>query len=122
MRKEYVCKICGYAFNGDEGCVEVQSIINPWHKEFHIYCPVCGAQSYEPSMTCKRCGESFRSKDLIGGWYCMDCINEMTNTHHEHAYIFENPEVLEDYAEWLHDRRAKNEDKPTADTTDASRC
>lgn len=102
MMPDFVCHVCGVAFNGDDGCHEVKSKVLPWFTEYEVSCPACGSQHYSPAHECQRCGGAFREEDLRGGYYCDDCLNEMMNQYHLKLYAQEN---ADDFAEWMHERR-----------------
>jgi len=97
---EYVCRVCKSVFNGEDGLYK-----NPFTTEFFVACPVCGSESVEQAEYCAECGEAFLPSQIRGGWYCDDCLDSMTTPYHMHQYIIEN---LDDFAEWMHDRRVRN--------------
>lgn len=73
----YKCVDCGHIF--DEG---EQAVNREWHDEipggFHedfAVCPICGGD-FEETMPCKKCGGAFLEDELIGSYYCEDCLKE----------------------------------------------
>ena len=104
----YICWHCGTAFDdetaGEE--INIHKEVHPWFVERFIACPACGSTRYEDAVKCRHCKRPFRLADLRGGWYCDECLAEITDTYHEHEFI---KAEIDCYADWLHERRQRNE-------------
>lgn len=114
MSDHFVCNRCGAVFSEDEAATEsfLHNEVRPMFTEHFLACPHCLSTDYEDAAYCYRCKEPKRYEDLKGGYYCIDCMRELRNPYHERLYVSEN---IDDFAEWLHERRAKN----NADEQDA---
>ena len=103
----YVCNHCGAVFDENDAATETfrHDEVRPTYTENFLVCPSCLSSDYDDAAYCYKCHEPYRYEHLKGGYYCVNCLNEMTSTRLERRYIREN---LDDYAEWLHEIRAKN--------------
>ena len=102
----YICYNCGTAFDEETARehLEFHREVKPWFVEKYLLCPVCGCDRYEDAVKCKKCKRPFRFSDLRGGYYCDDCIEEITNAVTEHEFI---KAEIDAYAEFLHERRSR---------------
>ena len=109
----FICNRCGAAFNEENAATESfrHTEVTPHFTENFLACPGCLSTDYEDAAFCYRCGEPKRYSDLRGGYYCDSCVREISSKPLESLYIREN---YDDYADWLHERRAKH----NADETD----
>jgi len=114
---DYVCDLCGAVFNESEAATETfrHDEVRPTYTESFVACPHCLTTQISDAAYCYRCRKPMKYEDLKGGYYCLDCLREITNRHHEHRYIWED---LDNYAEWLHEKRARNH----ADEEDYKLC
>ena len=103
----YVCEHCGAVFDENEAATETfrHAEVQPSYTESWIACPACLSTEVEDAAYCYRCRTPVRYKDLFGGYYCKDCMHDLRDRYHEHQYVGEN---LDDCAEWIHEKRAKN--------------
>lgn len=103
----YVCNRCNAVFSEDEAATEsfFHDEITPHYTENFLACPHCLSPDYEDAAYCYRCKSPMRYADLKGGYYCRECLSEISDPYHMKQYVLEN---LDDYAEWLHERRARN--------------
>lgn len=103
----FICNECGRVFSGDDSGTEefLHTEVRPHFVERYVVCPDCGSASYDDAVECCRCGEPRREEDLLGGYYCADCMADLRDAYHEREYVSEN---LDDYADWIHDRRQRN--------------
>ena len=103
---DYICHECGMAFDDETAMeqLEVHREVHPWFVEKFLACPACGSTRYEDAAHCRRCNKPYRAKELRGGYYCDDCISEITNTFTEHEFI---KAEIDAYAEYLHERRER---------------
>lgn len=103
----FVCNICGAVFSEDEAATETffHDEVRPTYVEKFIACPRCLQANYDEAAYCYRCKKPMRYESLKGGYYCKDCLRDISTKYHEHLYAIEN---ADDYAEWLHERRVKN--------------
>lgn len=76
----YKCIDCGHIFDDGE-----QSIIREYHDEIpggfyeeFAGCPICGG-GFEETASCEKCGGEFLPDELIGGYYCAECLREALN-------------------------------------------
>lgn len=104
MNDIYICNRCNAAFTADEAATETFHHNEYEHGGVEVFlaCPSCGSSDYDDAAYCAKCGNPFRYGDLRGGYYCDECIADMTNTHLEHEFIREE---IDCYAEWLHERK-----------------
>ena len=102
----YICNHCGAAFDEAQAATETfrHTEVHPSYTESFLVCPSCLSSDYEDAAYCYKCHNPFKYEQLKGGYYCVRCLNQMSSTKIERQYIREN---LDDYAEWLHERRAK---------------
>jgi len=112
----FVCNRCNRVFDESEAIYERfrHDEVRPIFTELIMTCPDCGAVDYETAAYCYKCGKPSRYGDLKGGYYCAECLDEMTNTYHMKLFIKEESDA---FAEWLFERR---QDKPKrgVDTND----
>ena len=110
----YVCNRCNAVFSEDEAATESfrHTEVRPTYTENFLACPACLSTDYDDAAYCYRCKQPVRYSELLGGYYCKSCMSDIRNRFSDNSYINEN---LNDYAEWLHERRAKN----NADEQDA---
>ena len=103
----YVCNRCNAVFSEDDAATETfrHDEVRPTFTENFLVCPHCLSADYDDAAYCYRCRTPVRYKDLFGGYYCKDCMHNIRDRYHEHQYVGEN---LDDYAEWIHEKRAKN--------------
>ena len=103
----YVCNRCGAVFSEDEAATETfrHEEIKPTFVERFMCCPHCLSADFEDAAYCYRCKRPMRYGDLKGGYYCKDCLKDITTSYHEHRFVMEN---LDEYAEYLHELRAMN--------------
>ena len=103
----YVCNRCGAVFSEDEAATETfrHDEVRPTFTENFLVCPSCLSADYDDAAYCYHCHKPMRYEDLKGGYYCKDCMHNIRDRYHEHQYVGEN---LDDYAEWIHEKRAKN--------------
>ena len=99
---DYICNFCGVSFSISDGCCENKNAVLRGVDKVTIRCPGCGAESYSVAYVCEECGDYFRYEDLVGGYYCDDCLERMSTPYHFKQYAREN---ADDFAEWMHDRR-----------------
>ena len=106
---DYICNRCGCTFDENSAFYEEfqHSEIRPCCKEVFMTCPCCGAADYEDAAYCYKCGRPFRYGDLRGGYYCDECVEELTDIYHEHQFIRSE---IDAYAEYLHE--CFGEEKP----------
>lgn len=73
----YKCLECGHIFDDGEQFVVIEH--HPYGdttaEERFAYCPICGGD-FEKTKSCKKCGGEFLDEELIGGYYCSDCLRE----------------------------------------------
>ena len=102
----FACNRCGTIFSEDEAATESfrHTEVQPSFTENFLACPACLSTDYDDAAYCYKCGEPKRYKDLKGGYYCMDCLREITTTHQKNRYIREN---IDDFADFIHAERAK---------------
>lgn len=102
----YVCNHCGSVFSEDEAATETfrHDEVRPTFTESWLICPSCLSSQCEDAAYCYKCQEPMRYEDLKGGYYCEKCLREITTVHSMRLFIKEN---IDDYAEWLHERRAR---------------
>jgi len=98
----YVCNRCGCTFDENEAFYEeFRHDEVPWGgKELFMTCPDCGAADFEDAAYCTRCGRPIKYGDLRGGYYCDECMEEITDIYHEHQFIRSE---IDAYAEYLHE-------------------
>ena len=103
----YICNKCGVVFSEDEAATESfrHTEIRPIYTEHFLVCPSCLSSDYEDAAYCYRCKQPHRYADLRGGYYCKTCLSDISNSYLEHQFIKEN---IDEYAEFLHERRVKN--------------
>lgn len=104
--RDFVCDDCGAKFNEDNAGEElfVHDEVRPRYVERFIKCPKCGSTRFEEAMYCKRCKEPFAEHELRGGYYCDECLEEITTPYHMKLFIKED---LDRFAEWMFLRRQK---------------
>ena len=102
-----VCENCGAVFDENDAAKETfrHTEIHPYFTESWVACPSCLSTDVEDAAYCYRCGEPVKYSDLVGGYYCKSCIREMRGRHSEALFVNEN---IDEFAEWLHERRVKN--------------
>lgn len=73
----YICTDCGHIFEDGEEAIREEK--HPYGdttaSEYFSVCPVCGGD-FETAQTCKKCGGAFLEGELIGGYYCEECLQE----------------------------------------------
>jgi hypothetical protein len=73
----YKCVDCGHIFDDGEEAIREEK--HPYGdttaSEYFSECPVCGGD-FETTHDCKKCGGAFLWDELIGGYYCEDCLKE----------------------------------------------
>lgn len=73
----YKCIDCGHIFEDGEEALREEK--HPYGSttasEYFSVCPVCGGD-FETAQTCKKCGGAFLEGELIGGYYCEDCLKK----------------------------------------------
>lgn len=109
----FVCNRCGAVFSEEDAATEsfFHDEVRPTFTEKFMACPRCLQVDYEDAAYCYRCKKPMRYSDLKGGYYCRDCVREITRANPvlEHKYALE---MIDDYAEYLHEIRARtNEDE-----------
>jgi hypothetical protein len=71
----FKCTECGHIF--EDGEQKTYAEHHPYGSttadEYFSVCPVCGGE-YEEAKTCKCCGGAFLEEELIGGYYCDECL------------------------------------------------
>ena len=71
----FKCADCGHIF--EDGEQKIYAEHHPYGDttadEYFSVCPVCGGD-YEEAKSCKCCGGAFLENELIGGYYCFDCL------------------------------------------------
>ena len=71
----FKCAECGHIF--EDGEQRTYAEHHPYGDttadEYFSVCPVCGGE-YEEAKSCKCCGGAFLEDELIGGYYCEDCL------------------------------------------------
>ena len=99
----YICNRCGSAFDENDAVYETfrHNEVVPGGDELFMTCPDCGNSDYESATLCCRCGEPLRNGDLIGGYYCEKCLNDMTTADLEHQFCLEQRDC---FAEFLHEK------------------
>lgn len=107
MAAHYVCNRCRAVFSEDEAATETfrHDEVRPTFVESFLCCPHCLSADFEDAAYCYKCKRPISYSNLKGGYYCPDCMKELRDPYHEHLYVGEN---LDDYAEWIHERRARN--------------
>lgn len=102
----YVCNRCGAVFSEDEAATETfrHDEIRPTYTEKFLVCPSCLSADYDDAANCYNCKRPMRYEKLKGGYYCRECLREMSTIPLMRQYIAED---LDSYAEWLHERRAR---------------
>lgn len=73
----FKCIDCGHIFeNGEEAIREER---HPYGSttasEYFSVCPICG-DDFETTQSCKKCGGEFLEDELIGGYYCEECLRK----------------------------------------------
>lgn len=104
---DFICNNCNATFNENNAFHEVQyhGEVHPGGTELIMTCPECGAVDYEEASYCHKCGDPFLYGDLAGGYYCRECMDELTTA--EAAVAFAKDEV-DCFAEFLHERMVDN--------------
>ena len=105
--RDFVCSDCGAKFNEDNAGEDlvVHDEVRPRFVERFIKCPQCGSTRFEDAVYCKRCKEPFVEHELRGGYYCDECLEEITTDHHLREFV---KCELDSFAEWMFLRRSKN--------------
>ena len=71
------CIDCGHIFDDGEEAIREEK--HPYGdttaSEYFSECPVCGGD-FEETVSCKKCGGAFLEDELIGSYYCEDCLKE----------------------------------------------
>lgn len=71
----FKCTECGHIF--EDGEQRTYAEHHPYGDttadEYFSVCPVCGGE-YEEAKSCKCCGGAFLEDELIGGYYCDECL------------------------------------------------
>lgn len=73
----FKCTECGHIFEEGEQAVRVEyhdEIPGGFHEDF-VSCPICGG-AFEETVSCKKCGGAFLADELIGGYYCDECLKK----------------------------------------------
>lgn len=73
----YKCTDCGHIFEEGEQAISREAhdeIPGGFHEDFAV-CPICGGD-FEETRSCKKCGGAFLDDELIGGYYCEDCLRK----------------------------------------------
>ena len=71
------CLDCGHIFDEGEQAINREyhdEIPGGFHEDFAV-CPICGGD-FEETMSCKKCRGAFLEGELIGGYYCEECLRE----------------------------------------------
>lgn len=97
----FVCE-CGCVFNDHSAFYERND------DALWMTCPECGRDTFETAAYCYRCGKPFRYGDLRGGYYCDECMDEMTEPYHMKQFI---KEEIDSFAEFLHEQRQDEQPK-----------
>lgn len=107
MHGEYICSVCGITFDDDSGGEELNhhNEVEPSYTERFLVCPACGSSIYEDAFHCYRCKRPFKHYELRGGYYCDECLEEITNRYLERKFI---KSEIDCYAEWLYSERKKS--------------
>ena len=105
--RDFVCSDCGGKFNEDNAGehLVVHDEVRPRFVERFIHCPYCKSTRFEDAVYCKRCKKPFAEHELRGGYYCDECLEEITTTSHMKEFIKGD---LDCFAEWMFLRRQKN--------------
>ena len=105
--KQFICNRCDRAFTEYEADTidERHDEVRPIFVEHFLCCPGCGSTDFGDAVECCRCHRPYRFTDLLGGYYCKECMEEMRNPYHERLFVDES---LDEFAEWLHERRQAN--------------
>ena len=71
----FKCTDCGHIFEDGEQrtFVERHPYGDTTADEYFSVCPVCGGE-YEEAKSCECCGGAFLEDELIGGYYCDECL------------------------------------------------
>lgn len=67
------CLECGHIFEDGEQKIRIEHHPEVHADEYVHVCPVCGGD-YEEAKRCKSCGGAFLEDELIGGYYCDECL------------------------------------------------
>lgn len=74
------CLDCGHIF--EEGEQATREERHPYGSttasEYFAVCPVCGGD-FEEAVRCEKCGGAFLEDELIGGYYCRECLRSAMN-------------------------------------------
>ena len=106
----YVCNHCNRVFSESEA-KRVTFLTDGLSGELAV-CPDCLNADYDDAAYCYHCKKPIRYENLKGGYYCTDCLRELSTVHLLRQYIKQD---LDSFAVWLHERRARYE----ADEQDA---
>lgn len=71
----YKCIDCGHIFDDGEQAASREyhdEIPGGFHEDF-ASCPICGGD-FEETVECKKCHGEFLPDELIGGYYCEECL------------------------------------------------
>ena len=73
----FKCTDCGHIFEDGEQrtFVERHPYGDTTADEYFSVCPVCGGE-YEEAKSCECCGGAFLEDELIGGYYCDECLRD----------------------------------------------
>jgi len=98
---DFICADCGEKFNEDNAGEDlvVHDEVRPRYVERFIKCPACGSTRFVQAVYCKKCGEPFEEHELCGGYYCDDCLEELTTEKRIREFIRGD---LDCFAEWIY--------------------
>lgn len=71
----YICVDCGHIFEEgkEKTIVERHPYGDTTAEEYIAVCPACNG-GFEEAGICKCCGGAFLEDELIGGYYCEECL------------------------------------------------
>jgi hypothetical protein len=72
----FKCHDCGHIFDECEAGTrnEYHSEVPGGAYERFMCCPSCGSDEIEETERCEKCGGAFLPDELLGGYYCDECL------------------------------------------------
>lgn len=100
---DWKCRRCGHIFDeGEAGkAVERHNEVMGGFTEVFRICPSCGSDEIEEAVECRLCLGSFLADELVGGYYCKECMENFMREPWLEQFAREN---IYEFAEFIYEK------------------